>query len=104
MHVNEIQDRDTVSEKMDKVMQIKMHTASSRSELPVPARRAGVREQISWTLSHGNNNIVLGLTLALLYLTPDDVVRFVAWDIAWIMGLSAIQPVLRRVSPLPAGG
>lgn len=67
-------------------------------------RRAGVREQISWTLSHGNNNIVLGLTLALLYLTPDDVVRFVAWDIAWIMGLSAIQPVLRRVSPLPAEG
>lgn len=52
------------------------------------------REQIGWTLSGGNNNIVLGLTLALLYLAPEDVVRFVAWDLAWICGLSAIQPVL----------
>ena len=52
------------------------------------------RERVAWTLSGGNNNIVLGLTLALLYLTPDDVVRFVAWDLAWICGLSAIQPVL----------
>jgi BASS family bile acid:Na+ symporter len=52
-------------------------------------------ERVAWALAAGNNNIVLGLTLALLHFGPDEVVLFLAWDLAWIVGLSAIQPVLR---------
>lgn len=58
------------------------------------------RDRIGWALASGNNNIVLGLTLALLHL-PDQVVAFLAWDLAWISGLSAIQPVLRWLGATP---
>lgn len=59
-------------------------------------RRGSHRDRIGWALASGNNNIVLGLTLALLHL-PEQAVAFLAWDLAWISGLSAIQPVLRRL-------
>ena len=61
-------------------------------------RSGSHRDRVGWTIASGNNNIVLGLTLALLHL-PDQVVAFLAWDLAWITGLSAIQPVLRRLDP-----
>lgn len=62
------------------------------------AGRGPHRERVAWALSSGNHNIVLGVTLALLHL-PDAVVPLVAWDLAWIVGLSAIQPVLRALEP-----
>lgn len=61
------------------------------------ARRGPQRERVAWALVSGNNNIVLGLTVALLHLDGDAAVTFLAWDLAWIVGLSVIQPVLRRV-------
>lgn len=56
------------------------------------------RDRVGWTIASGNDNIVLGLTLALLHL-PEHAVTFLAWDLAWITGLSAIQPVLRALEP-----
>ncbi|MCB9670284.1 MAG: hypothetical protein H6734_12480 [Alphaproteobacteria bacterium] len=63
--------------------------------------RADGRARRAWALASGNSNIVLGLTLALLHL-PEHAVTFLAWDLAWILALSAIQPVLRAM--VPAGG
>ncbi len=60
-------------------------------------RNGSHRDRVAWAIASGNNNIVLGITLALLHL-PDQVIPLLAWDVAWISGLSAIQPVLRRLS------
>jgi BASS family bile acid:Na+ symporter len=66
--------------------------------LGIGTGRSGThRDTVGWAIASGNNNIVLGLTLALLHL-PDQVVAFLAWDLAWITGLSLIQPVLRRLA------
>lgn len=65
------------------------------------ARGGAHRERVSWSIASGNDNIVLGVTLTLLHL-PDAVVPLVAWDLAWIVGLSGIQPVLHAMER--AGG
>ncbi|MEM6789109.1 MAG: hypothetical protein AAF928_05725 [Myxococcota bacterium] len=60
--------------------------------------RGRARDRIGWSIASGNNNIVLGLTLALLHL-PDQVVVLLAALPAWIVGLAAIKPTLRALLP-----
>lgn len=54
------------------------------------------RDRLSYALSSGNNNIVIGISLAFLYLPERDIITFVSWELAWLSALSLFQYIVSK--------
>ncbi|MCB1784420.1 MAG: hypothetical protein KDI13_10555 [Alphaproteobacteria bacterium] len=52
--------------------------------------------QISYALMGGNNNIGLGISLAVLYFPPHESLILILWEITWIISMSAFQTFLKK--------
>jgi len=60
--------------------------------------KANGREKLSYALMCGNNNINLGISLAVLFMPAFESLVMVMWELSWIAGLSVFQMFMRKRS------
>lgn len=58
--------------------------------------RGNITQKISFALMSGNNNINLGISLAVLFMPPFESLVLIIWEINWILGLVLFQGYIRK--------
>lgn len=58
-------------------------------------RRGDFTKKLSYALMSGNNNINLGISLAVLFMPAFESAVMIIWELNWILGLTAFQIFLR---------
>lgn len=61
----------------------------------LPFHKKDLSTRISYSLLSGNNNIALGISLAVLYLPSRETFILVVWEILWILGVTLFQLFLK---------
>jgi len=60
------------------------------------AYKSGAENRISYSLLSGCNNTGLGISVAVLFLTPSESVLIIIWEINWIFCLILFQQLIKR--------
>lgn len=58
--------------------------------------RGDKKQKVSYSLMSGNNNINLGISLAVLFLPDFESIVLVLWELNWILGLVCFQLFVRH--------
>lgn len=58
--------------------------------------KGSLRQKMSYSLLSGNNNINLGISVAVLFMPAFESIVMVVWEFNWILGLTVFQIWIRR--------
>lgn len=59
-------------------------------------RKGNKKQKISYALMSGNNNINLGISLAVLFMPDFEALVLILWELGWILGLLFFQFFVRK--------